>query len=130
MPNGQKPRIERYELIEEITKLVARRGTCLRATVGCVIEKDGRILSLGYNGSPPGAPHCTEIGCEIVGGHCVRTIHAEMNAICWAAREGISIKGARLFVYGWSKGICPACEKAARSSGIEFIHCIEDRPKP
>jgi dCMP deaminase len=124
-----KPRIERYELIEEITKLVARRGTCLRAQVGCVIEKDGRILSMGYNGSPPGEKHCSDpgVGCEMVGGHCVRTTHAEANAIAWAAREGISVRGSRLFVYGWDKGICSACEKLAKSAGIEFIHCIQKK---
>ena len=122
-----KPRIERYELIEEITKLVARRGTCLRATVGCVIEKDGRPLSWGYNGSPPGEPHCIDVGCEMVGGHCVRTTHAEINAIAWAAKQGICIDGARMFVYGWDQGICHACEKAAKSAGIKFIFCIEKK---
>jgi len=121
-------RISRNQLIEEIVKLVARRGTCKRSQVGCVIERDGRIISIGYNGSPPGAPHCTDVGCLMVDEHCVRTTHAESNAIAWAARKGIATEGATIHVYGWitggELGICSACEKLAKSAGISRIVII------
>jgi dCMP deaminase len=112
------PRLNRQEMMLEIARVVSMRGTCSRAQVGCVITKDGRILSLGYNGSPPGQPHCIDVGCEMEYGHCIRTIHAEANAIAFAAREGISVSGATLYVVGWDGGICPRCEKLARSAGL------------
>ena len=78
----------------QICAVVARRSTCLRAAVGAVIVRDRIILATGYNGSPSGLPHCTEVGCLItvstapdgeVEENCFRTIHAEMNAIAQAA---------------------------------------------
>lgn len=83
-----------------IAKDVASRSTCPRASVGAVIVKDNRILSTGYNGSPSGEPHCTEIGCLMINNHCERTIHAETNAVVQAAKYGININGAIL--YCWS----------------------------
>lgn len=115
------PRISRKELMLSISRLLGQRGTCPRARVGCVIEKDGRILSTGYNGSLPGDPHCDEIGCEMVDGHCVRTVHAEANAICFAARHGISIAGATLYVTGWFGGACHRCTKLAFAAGVKEI---------
>jgi len=108
--------------LQEITKLVSYQGTCKRAQVGCLIVRDGRILCTGYNGSPPGEPHCTDVGCLMVNGHCVRTTHAEANAIAFCARHGIATEGATIMVYGWitggDVGICPACDKLAKSAGI------------
>jgi dCMP deaminase len=115
-------RITRKELMLGVCKLLAQRATCKRAKVGCVIERDGRILSTGYNGSPPGAPHCLDVGCEMDNGHCVRTIHAEANAIAFAARYGIRIEGATLYVTGWHSGSCPVCTKLAQSAGLKFIY--------
>lgn len=104
-----------------IAGMLGQRGTCPRARVGCVIEKDGRILSTGYNGSLSGEVHCDDVGCEMVDGHCIRTIHAEANAICFAARHGISLEGAVLYVTGWHSGCCHRCEKLARAAGISEI---------
>jgi dCMP deaminase len=114
-------RISREKLMFAISKLIGQRGTCPRARVGCVIEKDGRILSIGYNGSLPGEAHCDDIGCIIVNNHCIRTVHAEQNAICFAARHGISILGANLYVTGWYGGSCPTCTKLAYAAGIKQI---------
>ena len=73
----------------KIAHVVALRSTCDRAFVGTVMVLDKRILTTGFNGSPAGLPHCDEIGHLIVDGHCVRTIHAEANAIIQAALHGI-----------------------------------------
>jgi dCMP deaminase len=84
-----------------IAKDVATRSTCPRASVGAVIVKDNRILSTGYNGSPPGESHCIEVGCLMINNHCERTIHAETNAVVQAAKFGVNIDGSTL--YCWSK---------------------------
>lgn len=116
-------RMSREDSMIAWTKIQAKRGTCLRAQVGCVIEMNGRVLSNGYNGSIPGEPHCIDegIGCLMQEGHCIRTVHAEANAIAWAARYGIPVAGARLYTYGWKGGICPTCKKLALSAGITEI---------
>lgn len=114
-------RITRRELMLEICRCLGSRGTCPRARVGCVIERDGRILSTGYNGSLPGEPHCDDVGCLMKDGHCVRTVHAEANAICFAARYGISIVGATLYTTGWSGGSCFRCTMLALAAGIKEI---------
>lgn len=77
-------RMSRGEMFMEIAHIVAKRGTCDRAKVGAVISHKGRIISIGYNGSKPGEPHCDDIGHDLVEGHCLRTIHAEVNAINFA----------------------------------------------
>lgn len=81
------PRPTWDEYFISLAKFVAERGTCPRLKVGAVLvhTETHRVLSTGYNGAPPEEPHCTEVGCDMVGGHCVRTIHAEENAIDWAA---------------------------------------------
>ncbi|HTJ49402.1 MAG TPA: dCMP deaminase family protein [Cyclobacteriaceae bacterium] len=70
------------------------RSTCTRAMVGAVIVNDGQLISTGYNGSPSGMPHCSEIGCIVIDGHCISTVHAEQNAIIQA---GKSAKGSTLY---------------------------------
>ncbi len=72
----------------KIAYAVSERSTCDRAFVGSVIVLDKRILTTGFNGSPAGQDHCDEIGHLMVDGHCVRTIHAETNAIIQAALHG------------------------------------------
>ncbi len=86
------------EYFMNIAHEVACRSTCNRAQVGAVIVKDKRILTTGYNGSPRGLPHCTEVGCLMENGHCVRTLHAEQNAIIQAALHGVSTRGADIYV--------------------------------
>ena len=68
----------------DIAYIVAKRGTCDRARVGAVLTQENRIISIGYNGSKPGEPHCDEAGHLIKNGHCVRTTHAEVNCLMYA----------------------------------------------
>ena len=90
----------------EVCQTIAKRATCDRGRSGCVIARDNQILVTGYVGSPKGLPHCDEIGHQFkrlqhedgtITQHCVRTVHAEQNAICQAAKRGISIDGATLY---------------------------------
>ena len=91
------------EYFMEVCRAIAKRATCDRGKSGCVIAKENQILATGYVGSPSGLPHCDEAGHELkkvlhddgsVSMHCVRTVHAEQNAICQAARRGVAIDGA------------------------------------
>jgi dCMP deaminase len=110
------------QVLFDMVKAVSKLGTCKRARVGALIVRDGRVIATGYNGSPPDELHCLDIGCDMQDGHCVRTTHAEANAIAFAARHGIATAGATIYVYGWitggDLGICPACNKLAKSAGI------------
>ena len=102
--NYQRPDWDDYFL--DMADAVASRATCDRGRSGCVITKDRRIISTGYVGSPPGLPHCDEVGHLMkkvvdddgtVRQHCVRTTHAEQNAICQAAKYGVPLNGATLY---------------------------------
>ena len=86
------------EYFMNIARVVASRSTCDRKFVGAVIVRDKTILSTGYNGSIRGMPHCAEVGHMMEDGHCVATIHAESNAIIQAAKNGVSIDGASIYV--------------------------------
>ena len=97
---------------------VATRSTCDRKHVGAVIVRNKNILSTGYNGSIKGLPHCDEAGHEMVEGHCVRTTHAEANAIVQAAKNGVKIDGAEIFV---TASPCYNCFKLIANSGIHVI---------
>ena len=101
-----------------IARAVATRSTCPRKHVGAVIVKDKNILSTGYNGSVRGMPHCTEVGCDMQDGHCVATVHAEANAIIQAARNGVGISGADIYV---TASPCWPCFKLIVNSGIKRI---------
>jgi len=94
---------------------VAKRSTCNRASVGAILVRDKRILATGYNGSPTGLPHCHEAGCLMFRGHCVRTLHAEQNAIIQAALHGISIDEATIYV---THQPCFTCAKMIINAGI------------
>ncbi len=111
------------EYFMEITKLVASRSTCDRALVGCVlVNSDNRIVSTGYNGSVAGNPHCDDVGHTMREGHCIATIHAEMNALLYCAKEGISVKGCKAYVTHFP---CLNCTKALIQSGISEIYYLE-----
>lgn len=97
---------------------VARRSTCKRRAVGAVLVRNRRILATGYNGSPPGFPHCINDQCLMIDGHCVRTIHAETNAIIQAALHGISTEGAALYCTSFP---CHNCAKMLIGAGIKQI---------
>src|SRR5574344_1449422 len=94
------------EYFMEVCRTVAKRATCDRGMSGCVIARDNQILVTGYVGSPAGLPHCDDVGHLMrkvihddgsITQHCVRTVHAEQNAICQAAKRGISIDGATVY---------------------------------
>ena len=97
---------------------VARRSTCDRARVGAIIVKDRRILTTGYNGSPAGLAHCDEIGHLMVNGHCVRTLHAEQNAIIQAALHGVGVAGGTMYV---THQPCLTCAKMIINAGIRRV---------
>jgi dCMP deaminase len=99
----------------KIAYAVSERSTCDRAFVGSVLVLEKRILTTGFNGSPTGQPHCEEIGHLMVDGHCVRTIHAETNAIIQAALHGVSTRGATCYVTHFP---CISCTKALINAGI------------
>ncbi len=112
-----------------ITRQVAERSTCLRAKVGAVIVRDRNILATGYNGSPAGLPHCIEpgVGCLIyesktpdgeIEQNCYRTIHAEMNAITQAAKNGAAIRDADIYV---THTPCIQCLKVLINTGIRTV---------
>ena len=102
----------------KIAEDVATRSTCDRKYVGAVVVRDKMILSTGYNGSIKGLPHCDEVGHEMENGHCVRTVHAEANAIVQAARTGGTIDGADIYV---TASPCYYCFKLIANSGIKRI---------
>lgn len=107
----------------QVARMVALRSSCDRAHVGAVLVKDRRILATGYNGSPRGMPHCDEVGHLMRDGHCVRTIHAEMNAVISAASFGVSTEGATLYV---THTPCYECAKVLINAGIKEV--IYDKP--
>jgi dCMP deaminase len=102
----------------QITFEVAKRSTCPRAAVGAVIVREKRILTTGYNGAPMGLSHCTEAGCLMVNDHCVRTLHAEQNAIIQGALHGVDVSGSTMYV---THQPCLVCAKMAINAGIERI---------
>ena len=102
----------------KIASAVSERSTCDRAMVGCVLVHDKRILTTGFNGSPAGQAHCDEIGHLMVDGHCIRTIHAETNAIIQAALHGVSTRDATCYVTHLP---CVNCTKALINAGITRI---------
>jgi dCMP deaminase len=110
-------RIDRDELLGNIAKLVARRSTCLRLSVGAVLARDGRIISMGYNGAPSGLPHCNEQTCG-PDTPCDRTIHAEANAIAFAARQGIETFGGTIYT---THSPCIDCAKLMINAGVSRI---------
>ena len=108
----------RDENFMQITFQVARRSTCPRAAVGAVIVRDKRILTTGYNGSPAGLPHCTEVGCLVIDQHCQRALHAEQNAILQGALHGIDVSRSTVYV---THQPCLNCAKMIINAGIERV---------
>ena len=104
-------------MLIEIAALVARRSTCQRKQVGAVISREGRVLSMGYAGAPAGFAHCAEAKCDL-SKPCTRTVHAEANAIAFAAKLGIPVDGASLYT---TLAPCQDCAKLIVNSGIRFV---------
>ena len=102
-----------------LARQAATRSTCPRKHVGAVIVRDKAILSTGYNGSIRGAPHCTDVGCLMENNHCVRTVHAEANALVQAARNGVRLEGSEIYV---TASPCFNCFKLIVNAGIRTIY--------
>ena len=122
--NYKRPSWDEYFM--NIVKMIGLRGTCDRGRSGCVITRDKRIISTGYVGSPVGLKHCDEIGHEMntvmyadnhESRHCIRTAHAEQNAIIQAARFGVALEGATLYC---KMTPCYACAKMIINAGIKI----------
>ena len=113
-----KERVSWETYFMNIAKEVSTRSTCDRKHVGAVIVRDRTLLSTGYNGSIKGLPHCNDAGCEIVDGHCIRTSHAEANAIVQAAKNGVKIDDSEIYV---TASPCYNCFKLIANSGIKVI---------
>ncbi|MDD2681204.1 MAG: cytidine/deoxycytidylate deaminase family protein [Patescibacteria group bacterium] len=120
------------EYFMKITEMVGSRGSCDRGRSGCIITRDRRIVATGYAGSPVGLPHCDEVGHELhtvtnidgtVSKHCIRTTHAEQNAICEAARMGTSLDKGTLYC---KMTPCYTCAKMIINTGIKRVVCAQD----
>jgi len=98
-----------------IAEAVSTRSTCPRRSVGAVLVRNRRILTTGYNGAPRGLPHCSEVGCELENGHCVRAVHAEVNAVVQAALHGVSTESSTLYC---TSEPCYACAKLVVNAGV------------
>ena len=117
------------EYFMEVCDAISKRATCDRGRSGCVIAKDNQILVTGYVGAPSGLPHCDEAGHQFKKmiheddtetTHCVRTVHAEQNAICQAAKRGISIEGSTLYC---RMTPCRTCAMLIINCGIVRVVC-------
>ncbi len=106
------------EYFMNIAQVVASRSTCDRKQVGAVIVRDKMILSTGYNGSIRGMPHCDEVGHWLENDHCTATIHAEQNAILQAAKTGMMIDRATIYV---TASPCWSCFKSIANAGMVRI---------
>ena len=117
------------EYFMEVMDSIAKRATCGRGRSGCVIARDNQLLVTGYVGSPTGIAHCDDVGHQFkkmihedgkITEHCVRTIHAEQNAICQAAKQGISVENATLYC---RMTPCSVCAKLIINCGIKRVVC-------
>ncbi|HOX92019.1 MAG TPA: cytidine/deoxycytidylate deaminase family protein [Spirochaetales bacterium] len=129
MDNSQYHRPSWDEYFMEVCQSIAKRATCDRGRSGCVIARDHQILATGYVGAPAGLPHCDEAGHQLkqmvhedgsITKHCVRTVHAEQNAICQAARRGTAIEGATLYC---RMTPCRTCAMMIINCGITRVVC-------
>ncbi|MCF8230908.1 MAG: cytidine/deoxycytidylate deaminase family protein [Bacteroidales bacterium] len=125
--NNTRPSWDVYFM--QIANTVATRATCDRGRAGCVAVRDRQILVTGYVGSPRGLPHCDDVGHYMkkmihddghVSQHCVRTIHAEQNAITQAARHGVSLKDSTMYV---RMTPCRTCAMLIINVGIKRVVC-------
>ena len=111
-------RVKWDEYFMQIALQVSTRSTCDRKRVGAVIVRDRTILSTGYNGSIRGLAHCDDKGHLMDNGHCVRTVHAEANAIAQAAKHGVNVNNSSVYI---TASPCWTCFKLLANSGINEI---------
>jgi dCMP deaminase len=119
--HNKRPVWDEYFL--KLAMLASERATCPRMHCGCVLVKDRFVLATGYNGSLPGQPHCEDVGCLVVDNHCVRTNHAEINALTQAAIHGVTVKGSTAYITNMS---CTTCAKALIAAGIKRVVVFSD----
>lgn len=116
-------RITREEMLMGMAHIASLRGTCSRGKVGVVIAKDGRVLSTGYNGAPAGMPHCTADNHPPITSTCSLSMHAEANAIAYAAREGVRVIGADLYT---TFSPCVPCAMLIVNAGISRVVYLKE----
>lgn len=124
LPSGRtqaRPTWDEYFL--KLAMLASERSTCPRMHCGCIIVKNNKVLATGYNGSLPGQPHCEDVGCMVENDHCIRTNHAEINALVQAANQGDNIEGATIYVTNMS---CTTCAKAMIAAGVKRVVVFTD----
>lgn len=127
----ERPSWDEYFI--DISRLVARRSTCLRRRVGAALVKDRNILATGYNGTPTAITHCSEVGClrdrlNVPSGErheLCRGLHAEQNAIIQAAKHGVNVNGATLYC---TNSPCIICTKMLINSGVVKIVYLDGYP--
>ena len=107
------------EYFKEIVQVTSKRSPCKRLQVGCLLVKDNRIISQGYNGFLPGCSHKSIIR----EGHEQATVHAEQNAICDCAKRGVSSMGCTAYITHYP---CLICTRLLLTSGIREINYISD----
>ena len=117
----KRPSWDEYFL--KLAMLASERATCPRMHCGCVLVKHKNVIATGYNGSLPGDEHCDEAGCMVIDNHCVRTVHAELNALAQAAKHGNSVAGATAYITNMP---CTTCAKALIAAGIKRIVVFSD----
>ena len=112
---------DQYFMLQAV--LLSLRSTCTRLSVGAILVRDQRMIAGGYNGSVSGDKHCIDDGCYMVDGHCLRTIHAEMNAVLEFRKFGIPTDGAELYVTDFP---CLQCTKMLLQAGVKKIHYLRN----
>lgn len=118
---NKRPDWDEYFL--KLAMLASERATCPRMHCGCVLVKNKNVIATGYNGSIPGDDHCEDVGCLLVDNHCVRTVHAEMNALVQAAKRGHAVEGATAYVTNMP---CTTCAKALITAGVKRVVVFSD----
>ncbi|SDY50861.1 dCMP deaminase [Evansella caseinilytica] len=116
-------RISWHQYFMAQSHLLALRSTCTRLMVGATIVRDKRIIAGGYNGAISGGVHCIDEGCYVIDNHCVRTIHAEINALLQCAKFGVATEGAEVYVTHFP---CLNCCKALIQAGIKKVYYATD----
>ncbi|MFC1570186.1 cytidine/deoxycytidylate deaminase family protein [Candidatus Omnitrophota bacterium] len=129
----EKKRPSWDEYFINIAKLVSTRSTCLRRQVGAVVVKDKQVLATGYNGAPTGITHCDQVGClreelNIPSGQrheICRALHAEQNAFLQAAKHGVNLSNATLYI---TVQPCSICAKMIINAGVKKVVIAGDYP--
>ncbi|MBM0064288.1 ComE operon protein 2 [Alkalicoccobacillus gibsonii] len=103
--------------------LLSLRSTCPRLMVGATIVRDKRIIAGGYNGSVSGEAHCLDDGCMVVDNHCIRTVHAEINALLQCSKFGVPTEGAEIYVTHFP---CVHCSKSIIQAGIRRVYYAQE----